>query len=218
MQPMRPAWSGAWRIGRSSTAWPRRFQGDGGATDGELADAALTQAAAHDDALDVLPFLQAQEAADHGGELLRELFDRAVNHARRFRVAFEQDFVELLLADLLARLFAQRVFAHLAHPFAPVIEDGLERALAGPIADEAIRRAQLGVVCVYRDAAQCLGAVGQQVRAGRLNDVVCHACRSGGSVLYANTQAGDTVPFSTVTAAGEPRDPSSVHVDSDQRR
>ena len=119
---------------------PSGFQGDAGAADRELADAALTQAAAHDDALDVLPFLQAQEAADHGGELLRELFDRAVNHACRLRIAFQQDLVELLLAHLVAGLLAQRVLAHLADPLAPIVEDGLKRPLAGPVADEAIRR------------------------------------------------------------------------------
>ena len=154
------------------------FQGNAGATDCELADAALTQAAAHDDALDVLPFLQAQEAADHGGEFLRELFDHAVNHAGRFRVAFDQDFVELLLADLIARLLAQRVLAYLADPLAPVVEDGLKRSLAGPVADEAIRLAQLGVVRIHGDATECLGAVCEQVGAGRLGLVVCHARRS----------------------------------------
>lgn len=95
----------------------------------------------------------------------------------RLRVAFEQDFVELLLADLFARLLAQRILAHLANPLAPVVEDGLKRSFAGPVADEAIRLTQLGVVRVHGDATQRLGAVGEQVGAGRLGGVVCHARR-----------------------------------------
>ena len=169
------------------------FKAIGGATDCELADAALTQATAHDDALDVLPFLQAQKAADHGGEFLRELFDRAVNHAGRFRIAFEQDFVELLLADLFAGLLAQRVLAHLADALAPVVEDGLKGSFAGPVADEAVRVAQLGVVRVHGDATQCLGSVCEQVRTGWLGFVVCHARRSA-ELCKANTQARASVP------------------------
>ena len=169
------------------------FQGDTGATDCKLADATLTQAAAHDDALDILPFLQAQEAADHGGEFLRELFDHAVNHACRLRVAFQEDLVELLLADLVARLLAQRVLADLADPLAPVVEDGLKRSFAGPVADEAIRLAQLGVVRIHGDATQCLGSVCEQVRAGRLGFVVCHARRS--ARRYAKQTRGRTGAF-----------------------
>src|SRR6185503_7378232 len=104
------------------------LQGDAGATDGELADAALTQTAADDDALDILPFLQAQEAADHRGKLLRKFLDGAVNHAGGLGIAFQEEFVELLLADLFAGLFAQRILAHLADAFAPIIEDRLKRA------------------------------------------------------------------------------------------
>jgi hypothetical protein len=54
-----------------------------------------------------------QEATDYGGELLREFFDCAMNHAGSFGVAFQQNLVELLLADLLARSLAQRIFASL---------------------------------------------------------------------------------------------------------
>ncbi len=46
------------------------FEYDGRPADRELADAALPQSAAHGDPLDILPILQAQEAADHLREFL----------------------------------------------------------------------------------------------------------------------------------------------------
>src|SRR6185436_7944532 len=100
---------------------PATFQDHAGPTDGELADAALTQAASHHDALDVLPLLQAQEAANHRGKFLRKFLDGAVNHAGSFGIALQQHLVELLLADLLAGLLAERILAHLADALAPII-------------------------------------------------------------------------------------------------
>ena len=75
-----------------------RLEQHRGAADRELADAALAQAAADHDALGVVPALQAQEAADHGRELLGEFLDRAVDDAGRLRVALDEELVELLLA------------------------------------------------------------------------------------------------------------------------
>ena len=72
------------------------------------------------------------------GELLRELLDRAVDQARRLGVAVDQQLVELLLADLVGRRLAERILADLAQALAPIVEDRLERALAGAVADEAL--------------------------------------------------------------------------------
>ena len=128
----------------------RPFQQHRGAPDGQFADAAVAQAAADHDALGVAPFLEPHEAADHRRELLGELLDGAEHHARRLRIAVQHHPVELLLADVLARHFADRVAVAVvvAHALPPVIEDGPERPPARAVADEAALVAQLGVVGV----------------------------------------------------------------------
>ncbi len=77
-----PAWSEGWRIGFQLDFVAAGLQDDSGTADRELADAALTQATADDDALGVFPVLEPQEAPDHLRKFLRELLDRAVNHPR----------------------------------------------------------------------------------------------------------------------------------------
>jgi hypothetical protein len=72
-----------------------------------------------------------------------------MNHASRLGIAVAKQLIQLLLADLFAGRIAEWILAHLADPFAPVVEDRLKCALAGTIADKTIGRAQLGVVRVY---------------------------------------------------------------------
>ncbi len=60
------------------------------AADGELADAAPAEAAAHDDAFGVAPGLELEEAADDERELLREILDRALQDPGRLRIALGQ--------------------------------------------------------------------------------------------------------------------------------
>lgn len=52
------------------------FQGNARATDRQLADAALTQAAAHDDALDVLPFLKTKPSGVRNSALYASTMTR----------------------------------------------------------------------------------------------------------------------------------------------
>ncbi len=137
-----------------------RLQQHRGAADRELADAALAQAAADHDALGVAPALQAQEAADHGRELLGEILDRALDDAGRLRVALDEELVELLLRDLAARRLAERVLADLPQALAPILEDRPEGAVARAVADEALLVAQLDIVAVDDDRRQVIGAVG----------------------------------------------------------
>ncbi len=125
-----------------------------GAADHQFADAAGAEAAADHDPLGVLPALELEEAADDQRQLLREILDRALHDAGGLGVALGQQFVELFLGDLVARLVAERVVAGLAQRLAPVLDDVAERALAGAVADEAFVVLQLDVVAVDLDRGQ----------------------------------------------------------------
>ena len=98
------------------------------AADGELADPAGAEAAADHDPFGVAPGLELEKAPDDEGELLRKILDRALQDAGRLRIAFDQQRVELLLADVLARLVAEGVVSGLAQRLAPVLDDVAERA------------------------------------------------------------------------------------------
>src|SRR4051812_9469950 len=116
-----------------------------GAPDGELTDAALAQPAAHHDSFGILPTFQAQQSPHHRGKFLRKLLDGSVNHASRLGVAVGEQLVELLLADLVAGRVAERILARLAHALAPIIQNRLERALAGAVTNEPVGGAKLRV-------------------------------------------------------------------------
>ena len=77
--------------------------------DGELADPAGAEAAADHDPFGVAPGLELEKSTDDQGKLLRKILDRALQDAGRLRIAFDQQRVELLLADVLARLVAEGV-------------------------------------------------------------------------------------------------------------
>ena len=135
------------------------FQDHRGAADHEFADAAGAEAAADHDALGVLPALQLEEAADDERQFLREILDRAMHDAGGFAVALGEEFVELLLGQVVARLVAERVGAGLAQGLSPILDDVAERALAGAVADEALVVLDLDIVAVDLDRRQAQRAM-----------------------------------------------------------
>ena len=138
------------------------LENDRGAADHQLADPAVAKPAADHDALGIAPALELEEAADDEREFLREVLDCPLHDAGCLGVAFGQQRVELLLADLIARLVAERIVAGLAQRLAPVLDDVAEGALAGAIADEAFIVARGRVVTVDLDRRQALAAVGSE--------------------------------------------------------
>src|SRR5262249_55464019 len=104
------------------------LEDDSGATDGELAVAAVAKAAAYDDAFGIAPSLELEETANDERELLREVLDRALQDTGSLRIAFGEQRIQRLLAQLLGRLVAERVFAGLAQGLAPVLDDIAEGA------------------------------------------------------------------------------------------
>src|SRR6185295_6996515 len=98
----------------------------------------------------------------------------SVDHAGRFGITLRQDLVELLLAQLIAGRLAERIFARLTHPLAPVLEDCNKGSLTGAIAHKAFSAAQLGVVSVNSKQAQLLPAVREGLcRVGGFVHSVC---------------------------------------------
>src|SRR5581483_11992927 len=91
---------------------------------------------------------------DHGGEFLCELLDRAEHETRRLWVALDDELVHRLFADVLARLFAERVFVDLPDALAPIVENLAERAVAGAVAEKPFAVAQFLVVGVDIDGGQ----------------------------------------------------------------
>ena len=135
------------------------LQDHGRAPDRKLADAAGAEAASDHDPLGVAPGLELEEAADDERKLLREVLDRALHDAGRLRIALGQQRVELLPADVLARLVAERVVAGLAQGLAPVLDDLAEGAFVGAVADEALVVLQLDIVAVDLDGGEAACAM-----------------------------------------------------------
>ena len=142
-----------------------------GASERELAHAAFTKAAAHDDALGATPTRILEKALDDAGERLRKFLDRAVDDAGRLGIALGEQLVERLLVDDL-RGVAERVGAELAQRLAPLLEHLAKGAAARLVADEAVRVLDLEIVAVDLDARQPLGAMG--VEYGALDRVLGH--------------------------------------------
>src|SRR3954463_3379494 len=128
----------------------------------KFTDAALTQSATDCDALDVLPFLESQEAPDDRSKLLCEFLDGAMNGAGCFDVTFGQQFVELLLGEFVARRIAKRIFTCLTHLLAPFVQDALKRSLARAVAYKPFLCAEFRVVVIDHDLTQRLGTVRQR--------------------------------------------------------
>ena len=152
--PIRPASSGSLRTGTRSISTLSAFRMTARTPDHQLADPARPEAAADHDALGVLPAFQLEEAPDHQRQLLREILDRAMQNAGSLGVALAEQFVELLLGQILARRLAERVVAGLAQGLAPILDDLAERALAGAVADKALVVLDLEIVAVDVDRRQ----------------------------------------------------------------
>ena len=118
------------------------------APDRQFADTARPQAAANRDPPRPPPLLQLEEAADHRRKLLRELFHGRDDQTGRLGIALGQQLVQPFLADLAARLLAQRIVSHLPQPLAPAVEDGVERPLAGTVTHKAVAVPHLDAVGV----------------------------------------------------------------------
>ncbi len=88
-----------------------------------------------------------------------KLLDRAVDEAADLGIAFGEERVELLLADLLGGEISERIRVELAQRLAPLFEDRLKGALARPVADKALIVADLEVVAVDLHARQNLRAM-----------------------------------------------------------
>ena len=132
------------------------------APDRQFADAAGAEAAADDDALRVLPRLCLDVAPQDDRELLREVFDRAVQNPAGLGIALRENGVEGLLADVLARFVAKRVLAELSQRLSPILKDGAERAFAGSIPDEAFIVFQFDIVGIDIDGRQVLRPMRQR--------------------------------------------------------
>src|SRR5262247_3755876 len=138
------------------------LENDAGARNRPLADAAGAKAAAHLDALGAGPRLELEEAADDQGQILGKILDRAVQHGGPIGIAFRQQDIELLFADVLGRLVAERIFSGLAQRLAPFLENFAEGPLAGAVAEKAVLVLHLDVVAVDLDRRQAVGAVRHQ--------------------------------------------------------
>lgn len=138
---------------------PFGLEDDIGAGDGELANPALAKAPADHDAFGVFPHLVLEEALDHIGEFPREFLNRAVHQRRRRHVLADQHLVERRLADLLHRLLAERIVTVLLERLAQVLDDLLECALAGAIAEKPVAVLDLDIECIHVYRWQTLGTV-----------------------------------------------------------
>jgi hypothetical protein len=166
---------------RSSPATPT-LEDDTGAGDREPADAAGAKPAAHHDALGIAPGLELEEAADDERQLLREILDRPLQHARRVGVPFGHERIQLFLAYLLARLVAERILAIPAQRLAPFLQDVPKGALAGAVAEKAVLVLRFDVVAVDLHRGQMGGAVGGQGRR-RCSGLIGHDDPSCGGLI-----------------------------------
>jgi hypothetical protein len=108
----------------------------------------------------------AAPTADDQRQLLREVLDRPLQDTGRLRIAFGEQRIERLLAQLLARLVAERVLAGFAQRLAPVLDDIAEGALAGAVAEKAFIVLELDVVAVDLDQGEAGGAMRRNSRCG----------------------------------------------------
>jgi hypothetical protein len=152
------------------------------AADGELADAVFAHPAADNDALGFLPGLFLQERTDDEGKFLRKILDDGVHDSGFRGVAFGQNFVEFLLADVAAGAFAKRILALFGERLSPFIEQRIESLLAGAIAQEAPIVLQLEIVTIHIHARQPGSAVGAGQRCSSRpcrRFLLCHIPQTG---------------------------------------
>jgi hypothetical protein len=94
----------------------------------------------------------AHVALDDVLQLLRVGLDGALHDGGRFGIAFGQDGVKFLFADVLAVLFTERIFTAVPELFAYVIQHAPKSALAGLVANKAVFVLHFEVVTVDFDA------------------------------------------------------------------
>src|SRR5260370_42713574 len=107
-----------------------------GARNGEFAEPAVAKAAAHGDALGLVPGLGFEERPRYVDEVLREILDGAVHDCRSFAVVTDQRSVKFFLADIFGRLLPEWVFARFAQRLPPLFESFQEGGFAGAIPEE----------------------------------------------------------------------------------
>jgi hypothetical protein len=89
---------------------------------------------------------------------LCKILNGAMHDSGGFGLAFDEGILQLALAYLFGRLVAERIVIA-ARPLAPIVEKRLEGPLAGAVAQESFRRAELGIVGVDRYGRELCGAV-----------------------------------------------------------
>src|SRR3954453_22479980 len=122
-----------------------------GARNGEFAEPAVAKAAAHGDALGLVPGLGFEEAARYVDEFLREILDGAVHDRRRLAVITDQCSIKFFLAEVFGGLLAERVVAGLAQRLSPPFEGLLEGSFTGAVSEESFLILQLEIEAVDLD-------------------------------------------------------------------
>ena len=141
------------------------LQDDARSADRALADAAPAKAATDDDAFGILPALEREQPARDRGELAREVLDGPLDDARGLGRAFAQDHLEVLLAEPVRVLVAERIHPERAERLAPALQARHERVLAGAVPDEAaVPILQLDVVTIDLDGREPVAPVHQDGR------------------------------------------------------
>src|SRR5262249_50172727 len=143
------------------------FQDDRRATNAELADPAGAGSTAHHDPCGIAPRFEFRERADDERKLLRETLNRPLHNAGGLGVALCEQRIELLPADLLARLVPERIVAGFAQRLAPALEDRAERALVGAVAEQTFVVLQFDIVAFDLDFGRAGGAMRGNAWQGR---------------------------------------------------
>ena len=106
------------------------------------------------------PFLQPEEAANDLGKLVREILGGAVNQCRRFRIASQQNLIQLFLLQFRGRNVTERILvAELAQPLPPILNQSRECPSACTVADKSFSIAQVGIIGVHNDRRKLNGTV-----------------------------------------------------------
>ena len=132
----------------------------------------MAKTTADHDALRVAPGFQLEKSLRHAGEFLGEFLDGALHDAAGFKVSARKNLVELLAADVLARILAERIGVQFAQRLAPFVQKLVKGATAGAIADKAVLVLDFGIVAVDDHRRESLGPM----LADRFNRLRCHRC------------------------------------------
>lgn len=125
-----------------------------GARNGEFAEPAVAKAAAHGDALGLVPGLGFEEPARYVDEVLREILDGAVHDCRSLAVVTDQGSVKFFLADVFGGLLPEWVFARFAQRLPPLFESFQEGGFAGAVPEESFLILQFEIEAIDLDPRQ----------------------------------------------------------------